>query len=71
MALAEEIHRLQMRGRLANTDVLAKLDLSHTRAAQTKGASVVGAGVVASAAAGIAGLKWFCDRRNRVAESEE
>ncbi|MDB4632189.1 hypothetical protein OAF96_02025 [bacterium] len=65
------IHRLKMRGKLRNTDVLAKLDVT----GQNKMDSRIGSfGKVSfTAAAGVAGLlgmSWFFNRRNHISGSQ-
>ena len=59
------VHQLQMRGTFKNKDVLAHLDLSHAGHASL---APVAAGSVA-ALAGVAGLKWICDRRNSISKT--
>lgn len=56
------VHRMQMRGKFKNTDILAHNNLSHSASSALV--------LPALAVAGAAGLKWFCDRRGRVAEEE-
>jgi hypothetical protein len=58
------VHRLGMHGQLANTDVLASLSLP--AASQGLWYLPAGAGAVAGIA-GVVGLKWFFDRRDKVA----
>ncbi|MFK7821310.1 MAG: hypothetical protein AB8G99_21525 [Planctomycetaceae bacterium] len=59
------VHRLEMRGKLKNTDVLAHADLSHVKKTNT----AAGLGLPGSIL-GLAGFKWFCDRRDHVAQQD-
>ncbi len=63
------IHRLQIKGKLKNTDVLARLDLGHVKTKRSAAAGAVPA--VGAIAGGAAALKWFCDRRDRVASASD
>lgn len=61
------VHRREMRGVLANTDVVAKLSATTKKA----GLPFADQGMAALAAvSGLAGVKWFFDRRDRVAQQE-
>ena len=62
------VHRLKMRGRLKNDDVLARLDLSH---AQTNAsAAPFGSLAAVTGIASVAGFRWFCNRRDLVARDQ-
>ena len=55
------IHRLEMRGKLKNADVLAKRDLSHV----VSRFPLLGAAAIACLG-GVAGMKWFFQRREQI-----
>lgn len=68
--LAEDqlVHRLEMRGRLDNTDVIAKLDLTPT-STRRRLTPLHGTAALACIG-GMAGLGWLIERRNRLAEEK-
>ncbi len=62
------VHRLEMRGLLTNSDVFAPRDLHAT--SMRRWAPWLLGSATASMLGGFAGLSWFIERRNRVAEEE-
>lgn len=61
------VHRRELRGVLENADVVATLNSKPKKA----GLPFANQGMTALAAvSGFAGIKWFCERRDRVAQEE-
>ena len=61
------VHRLEMRGRLKNEDVLANLNLPKTVQNEFKlGSLGMGGSAIAAGLAGVLGTTWFFNRRNEI-----
>jgi len=65
------VHRLEMRGKLRNTDVLAKLDVTGQNKMGLRIGSFGKGSFTAAGVAGLLGMSWFFNRRDQVAGEQK
>lgn len=62
------VHRLEMKGMLKNTDVLARQNMSHASLQMQQSSSRSRAATTLFAS--VVGLQWFCNRRNQISNPQ-